>query len=566
MSGMGFGGTTSDPSITNLEDPAKPLTLTFHYHCIKEKDWGENRITAAFAPISLPAFTEDHPAVIPIDLGTPRTETSSIDVALPKGWTAAKPDTVHAYTAFATCEVTWNLTNGAIHAERNLIILKRKVPVSQQKQYQSWADECGVNSYPYIQLLPPPKAVSAATLEAPKPPADTATASAIAKPSDADAAANVQKAFESLRAMDLDAARTQLDAARATNPTQKGLWAGYATVAQLLGKVNELFDDLQQELRYHPDETALYPQLLAAYRQRGDTKAALALSQDWARNVPTSPEAQLARVTELQTSGQHAEALKAAHEAIRQLAAAGQNTDALQIAQANADTSLGHKREAATRLLALLNSPSLTVTQRNEAAYLIADSAPDIPDAATSLAAAQAAENTVLDTLAKTSSSWTANTPLQVASPTQQGLASSWDTMAWILYRQGKHREALVYSEAARRSHDNATLEQHYQAIRIALKLPPAHDSEQALRTYRLGPSRGHTGTSVYSLLIQAGKVTTFTRNDDNSTADMSYALTLLPTLDLSRLTPPPQSVQLRRDAFLNCHQDVCELLLTPLQ
>ena len=47
---------------------------------VKEKDWGDNRITAIFQPVTLPFYTADQPPTSPILLGSPRTESSTVQM------------------------------------------------------------------------------------------------------------------------------------------------------------------------------------------------------------------------------------------------------------------------------------------------------------------------------------------------------------------------------------------------------------------------------------------------------------------------------------------------------
>src|SRR6185312_9854647 len=260
MAGMGFGGTTSEAAINNLDDLSKPLEITFHYHRVKEKDWGDNRITAAFQFLDAPGFTPDHPPVEAIQLGAPRVETSSVRMELPKGWTAELPEAVHTHTPFANCDVTYTLSKGVLIAERRYTVLQKEVPLKDAKQYQSWYDDAGASGVPYIQLTPPVKPTATeSVLNMPMPVAPAA--SDAAHPSDSSAAGLVHEAMTSLHSMDLDTGRKDLDAAAKLNPTQPYLWAGYATVAQLLGKQTEVVTDLQHEITYHPDEIRLYATL-----------------------------------------------------------------------------------------------------------------------------------------------------------------------------------------------------------------------------------------------------------------------------------------------------------------
>jgi hypothetical protein len=319
MAGMGFGGTTSDPSFEHLDDPSQPLQIAFHYHRVKEKDWGYNRITATFQNIGVPAFSSDKPPTSAILLGEPRTEISTVTMQLPEHWNVELPEAVHAHTPFAKCDVTYTLLKGHIlTAERRLTILKSKVPVDDFKQYQSWYEDSGAGGYPFIQLFPAPKVSSEATAAEPKAPVDTASA-APASPSDHKAADLIQQAAQSIRSMDLDSARKLLDQAEAINPKQPNLWSTYAGVAQMLGIQTQVLQDMERELSYHPDEVQFYSWVAKAEVATGNPKAALATLHAWVKAAPGSPEAALALARRLMDDKSPAEAFKEAPAALDRL-------------------------------------------------------------------------------------------------------------------------------------------------------------------------------------------------------------------------------------------------------
>jgi hypothetical protein len=332
MAGMGFGGTTSDPSFEHLDDTSQPIQLSFHYHRVKEKDWGENRITATFQGISLPAFTDEHPPVITIELGAVRTETSTVEMKMPPGWRVQLPEAVHAHAAFATCDVTYRAENETIFAERRLAVLQSKVPVDDFKKYQSWYDEAGAGSYPYIQLFPPIKNVSTATLPAPDVPKVPANSSNL-RPSDPKAAELVQKAFAELRAMDLDAARTNLDQALQINPTEPHVWLGYSMIAEMLGKPSEASGDVQRELTYHPEEVEFYSDHAKQQLRLNDLQGALATLRAWVKAAPSDPHALAFLVFELSAAKLYTEKSAVCQSGLKHLEAAKVDTDALRSVQ-----------------------------------------------------------------------------------------------------------------------------------------------------------------------------------------------------------------------------------------
>ncbi len=155
MAALGYGGTTSQPAISAPGDPGQPLTIAFHYRRAKDAGWGAQRIAAQFLPFGLPFVDASKPPVASLQLGVPRTETSTIDLKLPDGWTADLPDPVHAHSIYATCDVTYSLAKGTLHEERRLAVLKTSVPVAEWQAYKSWYDAAGASSVPFIQLHGP---------------------------------------------------------------------------------------------------------------------------------------------------------------------------------------------------------------------------------------------------------------------------------------------------------------------------------------------------------------------------------------------------------------------------
>lgn len=392
MAGLGFGGTTSEAAIDHLTDPSQPLAIRFHYHRTRDASWGDNRITATFQPIGLPAFSPDKPPVVAIELGTPRSETSTVEVALPSNWQVELPEPVHAHTPFATVDVTFRREKGKLLEERKLVVLQKEVPVADFKQYQTWYEATGASGYPFIQLIPPvdPAKVSAHTTSEPPP---------SARPSNPRAAELVASAGEKIRTMDPDAARTLLDQAKALNPTERGLWMGYAAIAGQFGAATEVIEDLQRELTYHPEQVRLYNFIGQEQLRRGDHDAALATYRKWVTAAPDSPEAAVALIYELSAHKQFAEATRAADDALTRLSKSTTDLVPLRLAAADAQARAGDKAKAAALVAPLLD----TVTdpnQVNSITYALAEGKLHLP-------AAEVAQRRAIASLEAQTASWT---------------------------------------------------------------------------------------------------------------------------------------------------------------
>jgi hypothetical protein len=149
----------------------------------------------------------------------------------------------------------------------------------------------------------------------------------------------------------------------------------------------------------------------------------------------------------------------------------------------------------------------------------------------------------------------------------QSSIVAAWDTMGWILFRQGKFSEAYGYINAAIHGNDNKEVRDNLRAINAVIHNPAATSTLQAddqkLRTYPLGPANGHNGVAFYTLLLADGKVIDSRRDPSNETALPDNAR-LLKVANLHALFPPGSKAHLLRTGFVNCHSGICELVFVP--
>ena len=558
MAAMGFGGTTSEPAFENLDDPGKPLQMSFHYRRVKEKDWGENRVTAAFLMIALPAYNAENPPTESIQLGSPRVEDSTIEMELPKGWTAVPPQPVHAHKGFATCDVTFEVKNGKLMGERRLAVLASSVKVGDASKYESWYEDCGASGVPYVQLLHP---TSAAT-SGPSIVLNRVVPSARTKSnSDPEAAKLIQSAQVSVRAMDLQAARESLDKAVALNSTQPGLWSTYAGIAELQGERTKTVVYIQRELSNHPDEVQLYSPLSAMQSRLGDREGALQTLRAWAKAVPNNAEAALAVGKALMESKQNEEAFQVTQAVLGRLDRADPKADSLRVLSAMAQAESGHAAEAAQRIQALLDTTTAPELL-HQIVFVLAEGGVRLGDAA-------AAESRLLAAAEAESSDWTASTDSREIHDKQLNLYRAWDAIAWVLYRQGKLEHALAYADAARHGSSDSTVRDHFTTIARATQKPAAIQSakqdDQGLRTFRLGPSEGQSGVTSIQLLLADGKVLDAKPATDMPGRKPLAAEQRIHSVDFHALFPPGSKAHLIRLGMINCHQEICELVLAPL-
>ena len=564
VGGMGFGGTATEPEFSRPDDLEHPLTLSFKYQRIRQEEWGTNRITEPFMPFGIPVVDEKEPPVASLELGIPRIETSSVKIKLPQGWSAELPEATHARSPFATSDTTFHLENGVITAERTLTVLAKQVPAANWKTYKKWSDDAGLNTFPYIQMVP---ITQKALAPIPPPPGHAPEAAPAGKTAEQLVAA----AAESLRALNIPAAQQQLDQARALNPQQRYLWSAYGGLAYALGKITEASEDTQKELTLHPDEVQMNGMLANLQHTRGHDDAALASLHRWEEGAPADPSPAIALMGMLHTLKRDAEAIELGSSSLRQLSSGTADLTQIRLVLADLQARAGRKADAAATVLPL----AATVTdpsQQNSVAYILAD-------AGVELSADEAVERGVLEKLDAETANWTLDeSPFTLAAQTNL-LIASWDTMGWILYREGNLPEARRYIEAAWRNTPREEMQEHVRVIDSAMHRSSAAEvgSDQERRTFPLGAAKARRGTAELRLLLAAGKVlrsepvaapvVAGVEHVSNTKAapDLPDAAELVKSADLHLLFPEKSGAHLVRTGIVNCSGVTCQLVLEPL-
>ena len=197
-----------------------------------------------------------------------------------------------------------------------------------------------------------------------------------------------------------------------------------------------------------------------------------------------------------------------------------------------------------------------------------------LADANLQLPKAEAAERAVLRKLDAETSDWTLDEAPTVLFNKTSLLVACWDTMGWILFREGKFADARAWISAAYHNDPRDVLREHMDAVDAALHRTPVSGettgSSQQLRTFALPGAGSQHGTAELRLLLAGGKVIraadpSHTSQSGKSGADLTDAAGLAQTADLSVLFPPESHAKLARSGFVNCTGDKCILVLNRL-
>jgi transglutaminase-like putative cysteine protease/tetratricopeptide (TPR) repeat protein len=492
-SATGFGGTTSHTTITNPEDLSSPIVISYDYTRPTYGDWENRRIVPCYPALEFSPLASSHnPPPADIQLGPPRTLTAISRIRLPEGYRTDLPDPVHVKTDFTTFDKTYRYDGKDVVVERTIVVLAKKLPKTDWKRYQAFSKDIGLDGESFIQLIraQPDQQSDRPTIARGKPKADkpTETAKASAPPGaspvtglpvdpgqastpepGSSARDLMRSAYEKMQAGDWHGANALLDQAKAKDPEALGLWSLYAMAATFQRNYPEAIADLKKELANHPDVPDVVFALAGVEAKSGDTAEAQHTLQSYIDKHPGNLKLSLL-LAQLQNSAQDYEGERKTLEA-----AAHENPEdrTVRVRLSNALLSLNRKDEAAAVAKSALDGTD-DVGILNDAGYVLAEAGLDLPYA----------EEVSRKSIAVLEAKTAAITPAEVNSNAfaqSRLLIASWDTLGWILFREGKVEEAEPLIVAGWRNalvpESGDHLGQVYEAM---------GKKEEALSAYRL--------------------------------------------------------------------------------
>jgi predicted Zn-dependent protease len=581
--GFGFSGTTSNPDAARPDATGEPVRISYDYEREKTGDWDNRRIVPLFPVVFITNVDgKNPPKKIPIELGEPRVETSISVIKLPAGWGADLPAAVHQKTAFASFDKTYKVEGGTLTTERRIEVLQRQVPAAEWKAYKKWYDASLGDGENWVTLTEP----------------DAIANSSPAPRASDDANANVLRmAAVALGRNDLKTAREELDIVKASKPDQPGLWRMYSMLDSKEGKEEAATDDLVRELKTHPDQVELYSVVIEKQLQEKRRTAAKETLKFQIEHQPeaTSPALTLAQL--LVQDGQPGEAI-----AVLEAASKRAPDDSLHgrvMAQlGGAQLKAGEKEKAEATLGALLrntNDPGLL----NDAAYALANASLDLD-------LAEKSAGKAVDTLSAQSSSWTLDGDVKTQTATTRMILSAWDTIGWVLFRQGKLDEAKGYIQATWQSRPSSEVGLHlgqiFEAQRdkrtalgiyleaqqtnrdsskdvtdelkrridvlikagVVLSDKEKTDLHISLEKSRINNPDHVTGIADYEILLSGGK-SVDVRSMRDAATHIAGGEAKISGSNFTNWTPPGSTAKLRLRALLNCHHEACTLERLPL-
>ena len=595
VASFGFSGTVSHARFEHVEDPSQPLTMEWDYH--REKpgdDWGNLRITPQLLMTLLPLVNEKEPPTQDIQLAGARDITSTATLKLPEGWTAELPEAVHSTSAFGTYDLTFRYDKGIVYAERHWTVRKKAVRQTDWKLYEEWTTNLSLGNEPYVQLHP----ASAEKAEAHTQPSSTLS---VAPAMEKASKSYIAQAYSAIQAGRLDDGAAFLDKAKALEPQQQNLWGDYGWLAWKRGNHPEAMRLYRKELDSYPDSNWAYASLSQLEVLTGDRDGAIKTMHRYVDHSPDSPDAATAQIGLLLSLERTVDAAAAADAALARLPESVRTNSKFQLAVTKAELR-GGKQEIGIQTAELLVGSTTDPLILNDTAYELSVASQRLP-------LAESTERKVIDQLTAETQTWTLDEGTSVLRSRSELLTAAWDTMGWILYRQGKFEEAEPYIRACWLNRPNAEVGEHLGDVQrargetsgalhtyaLALASVPQYtpmgvrkteksekelelDSRikglhgnaeipgptalQELRTIPLPAALGHDGVVQYKLLLSSAgiqRAVPATSNELTGGADLLRKAKLP-----AALFPPGSEARLVRLGTLNCHSGTCELVLAP--
>jgi tetratricopeptide (TPR) repeat protein len=453
----GFAGTVSNIDAGSPEQLAKPFQYSYDY---ARKDFGDwpNRRIVSLIPLMVFLYGVDDPK--PVDtilLGGPATYKFRSTIQLPQGYTAELPPAAKQQTDFADYAATYSLANGTLLAEKTLTFKQREIPVAKWDEYLKFEKAVTEEAGGFIQLI-----------------GSGAKTAATATESNSAASELVQQAFASIQAHDYDGARQALDKAASINPSERGLWAGYGFAAISQNRFDEGVKDYQKEIQNHPENFGVYYSLAGLEEFHKHPEEAEKTLRSLLQASPDDVQGHTMLASLLTRQQRFADAVPVLESAVK---LSPDNTN-LKVMLGTTELSSGQKDKGAALLKDLLaNATDESVW--NDAAYALADANVELPLARSSC---EKALKQLDDKTSQIALATLTNDDLKYV----VHLGATWDTMAWILYRQGDNSSAEKYAKAAWMLDQRPDVGMHLGRIYETLGDRPA-----AIQSYRLAVAAG---------------------------------------------------------------------------
>ncbi|MFT4111646.1 DUF3857 domain-containing protein [Silvibacterium sp.] len=459
---IGFGGTVSNTDFRQ-SDPNGPVRVSYDYTRPSFGDWENHRILPLFPVLDITWIERDHAPEYDIDLGVPRRIEAVTRIALPGDYVPTLPDAIHVKRDYTTFDQTYRLEKRELVVERTVVVLKKKVPKADWKDYYAFMKAIGYESGEnYIVLETPfrnlPEVGAATTAshdEAKDGKADKSGAER-AQGDYAMHASMLKSALEMEHESKWDVAESLLEAVKGQDDRYPYVMSMLGSIAWHQGKLEEAIADYELEVQHNP---LIVSNVVAQLGTLYLTQKRYADAEKLAKRFVERNDAVIyvVLVNAQIGAGEKNEALKTA-----KTASEGNPTDrALKLEYVKALHGAGHDDEALATVTAWMKEET-DPDRLNAVAWLLVEEKFGLAKAEELSRRSIAKEEAALNAVTVDDADEKSNAECSV-------LMSSWDTLGWILYREGKTAESESYIQAAWVGRRNLVIGMHLGEVLEAL-------------------------------------------------------------------------------------------------
>jgi tetratricopeptide (TPR) repeat protein len=440
----GFAGQASEVEVSSPEDTSTPFHFSNKYTRQDYPDWANHRITPPLGFVGFPEIKEDEKRTQPILLGGVEEITATAKVELPKGYVPKLLANVDLVRDFAEYHSSYAFKDGVFVAEVRIITKKQEIPLAGLGDYRSFQKAISDNQNLYTEL-----SNGAELLYVPTP---TPTLTLTPSPNP-EATSLVQKAYEAYTQRDVDRASDMLERALKLDPHYKDAWLQLGNVRLDQGRFDEGLSAFRKAIDLDPKDTRSYLTLAAAYESLRRPEESIKVWRDVLKQDPKQKEARFRLAMALLDLKRYREAAPEL-EAVETLSG---SSVSLKLNLADAYLGEGNNDKAVAALLEA-GQTSTSPDTWNKVAYALADHNLNLMDAQLyAVKAVHSAEDRAVQTsLAKL---------VMADLEGMRELASYWDTLGWVYFRQGDPEKAQRYIEAAWNLKQNRAIGEHLAQI-----------------------------------------------------------------------------------------------------
>ncbi len=457
---QGYSGTVSNLDVDNPEDTEKPFHYAYDYLRKNYGDWENRRIVPPMPRIGLSYDPDGEKPTEPIDIGSRGEVVFHSTTVLPEGYSVEVPADARAQSDFLDYSSSYSLFNGTLSVERRVTRKKPKASVDGWPEYVKVAKAIKSDAGQVIQLA-----------------GGRGTGAAVTAEHNPEAEKLVREGFQALQSRDVATAKDAFARAEKLNPRQAELWRGYAFMFLLEQQPDKALEALQKEIRYHPNNTILYPAVAELQMQTGHSDDAM---ETWLTLLKVAPKDTDApwQIWRLATSK------KRYSEAVEPLRASLKSVPDNPHVEAMLGEGLLRtgKKDEGVAVLKKMGEHTPTYLDLNNAAYALTETDTD-------LALAKEYGERSVASLEDEAKKTTIPTLTDEELGHMNALCSVWDTLGWVYFHQGDLAKAERYIRAAWLLGQGATEADHLgqiyerqgkrQAAVHAYRLALARDSRQ---------------------------------------------------------------------------------------